>query len=101
MTLYSGSFTVIIQTMVEPAALGRVFSLYSSVTLLPSMVGLLATGYIADTIGIGNAFIISGIGIALLGVAAFLIPPIRVMVRAEVGVKEVGSPQSTVASQNQ
>jgi DHA3 family macrolide efflux protein-like MFS transporter len=85
MTLYSGSFTVIIQTMVEPAALGRVFSLYSSITLLPSMIGLLATGYIADSIGIGNAFIISGIGIALLGIAAFMIPPIRQMVAMEIG----------------
>jgi len=85
MTLYSGSFTVVMQTMVEPAALGRVFSLYSSITLLPSMIGLLATGYIADTIGIGNAFIISGSGIASLGIAAFLlIPPIRKMVASEV-----------------
>lgn len=84
MTLYSGSFTVIIQTMVEPAALGRVFSLYSSITLLPSMIGLLATGFIADSIGIGNAFIISGCGISLLGIVAFVIPPIRRMVAAEV-----------------
>jgi len=99
MTIYSGSFTVILQTMVEPTALGRVFSLYSSVTLLPSMIGLLATGYIADTIGIGNAFIVSGIGIALLGVAAFLIPPIRRMVAAEVaGSKPVGSQQPAVSS---
>ena len=96
MTLYSGSFTVVMQTMVEPAALGRVFSLYSSVTLLPSMIGLLATGYIADTIGIGNAFIISGSGIASLGIAAFLlIPPIRRMVAVEV------SRQSAAGSQNQ
>jgi DHA3 family macrolide efflux protein-like MFS transporter len=88
MTLYSGSFTVVMQTMVDPTALGRVFSLYSSVTLLPSMVGLLATGYIADTIGIGNAFIISGSGIAFLGVAAFLlIPPIRKMVSEELRIK--------------
>jgi DHA3 family macrolide efflux protein-like MFS transporter len=71
--------------MVEPAALGRVFSLYSSITLLPSMIGLLATGYIADVIGIANAFIISGIGIALLGIGAFLITPIRKMVADEVG----------------
>lgn len=84
MTLYSGSFTVIMQTMVAPAALGRVFSLYSSITLLPSMIGLLATGYIADSIGIGNAFIISGSGIALMGISAFMIPPIRAMVKAEV-----------------
>ncbi len=84
MTLYSGSFTVIVQTMVEPAALGRVFSLYSSITMLPSMIGLLATGFIADSIGIGNAFIISGTGIALMGLTAFLIPPIREMVKAEI-----------------
>ncbi len=84
-SVYSGAFTVVIQTMVSPAALGRVFSLYSSVTLLPSMIGLLATGYIADTIGIGNAFIISGSGIAALGVAALiLVPPIRKMVTAEI-----------------
>lgn len=94
MTLYSGSFTVILQTMVEPAALGRVFSLYSSITLLPSMIGLLATGYIADVIGIANAFIISGIGIALLGICAFMISPIRKMVAAEVAnVKAVGNRQ--------
>jgi DHA3 family macrolide efflux protein-like MFS transporter len=88
MTMYSGSFTVIVQTMVEPAALGRVFSLYSSITLLPSMIGLLATGYIADSIGIGNAFIISGTGIALMGLSAFLIPPIREMVRQELAGRQ-------------
>jgi DHA3 family macrolide efflux protein-like MFS transporter len=70
--------------MVKPAALGRVFSLYSSITLLPAMIGLLATGYVADTIGIGNAFIISGSSIAALGLGAFLIPPIRSIVREEI-----------------
>jgi DHA3 family macrolide efflux protein-like MFS transporter len=94
MTLYSGSFTVIVQTMVEPAALGRVFSLNSSITLVPSMIGLLATGYIADFIGIGNAFIISGTGIALIGITAFMIPPIRAMVKGEI------SRQSAIRSDN-
>ncbi len=93
MTLYSGSFTVIVQTMVEPAALGRVFSLYSSITLLPSMIGLLATGFIADSIGIGNAFIIAGTGIALMGISAFMIPPIRQMVKAEIRQEAIGSRQ--------
>lgn len=93
MTMYSGSFTVIVQTMVEPKALGRVFSLYGSITLLPSMIGLLATGFIADSIGIGNAFIISGTGIALMGIFAFLIPPIREMVKAELGQEALGNRQ--------
>lgn len=84
MTIYSGAFTVVMQIMVEPSALGRVFSLYGSITLLPSMIGVLATGFIADTIGIGNAFIISGSIIALLGVVAFLVPPVGKMVTDEI-----------------
>jgi len=83
-TAYTGAFTVVVQTMVEPGTLGRVFSLYGSITMLPSMIGLLATGFIADTIGIGNAFVICGSMIAILGPAAFLVPPVRQMVTAEV-----------------
>ncbi|HEX2395177.1 MAG TPA: MFS transporter [Bacteroidales bacterium] len=83
MSVYSGSFTVVMQTMVEPSALGRVFSMYGSITLLPSMLGLLATGFIADSIGITNAFIISGIAISVLGLAAFLVPPVGKMVKEE------------------
>jgi len=82
--VYSGSFTVVVQTMVEPATLGRVFSIYGSITLLPSMIGLLATGFIADSIGIGNAFVISGIAIIIIGIAAFFVPALSTMVREEV-----------------
>ena len=82
-TLYSGSFTVVMQTMVEPAALGRVFSMYTSITLLPSMTGLLATGFIADNIGIVNAFIISGSAVIIMGLAALLVPIVRNMVKME------------------
>lgn len=84
MTLYSGSFTVVVQTMVTPAALGRVFSMYTSIVLFPSMAGLLATGFIADNIGIARAFIISGCAIALMGFGAFFVPPLRMLVREEI-----------------
>jgi DHA3 family macrolide efflux protein-like MFS transporter len=84
MSIYSGSFNVVLQTMVDPSALGRVFSMYGSITLLPAMVGLLATGYIADNIGIGNAFVISGIAIGALGLLAFLVPAVAKMVKEEV-----------------
>jgi DHA3 family macrolide efflux protein-like MFS transporter len=83
MSVYSGSFTVVMQTMVEPSALGRVFSMYGSLTLLPSMLGLLATGFIADSIGITNAFIISGLAISIIGLAAFLVRPVGKMVKEE------------------
>ncbi|NSW94170.1 MAG: MFS transporter [Bacteroidales bacterium] len=82
--IYSGAFTVLLQTMVESSALGRVFSLYTSLTLLPSMIGLMATGFIADSIGIVNAFLIAGSAIGLMGAGAFFVPEVGRMVKSEV-----------------
>ncbi len=79
MALYSASFMVIIQTNVDMAVMGRVFSLYGSLTLLPSIFGLLQTGYVADAIGVPNAFIISGMAIIMIAVWAFFIPALRSM----------------------
>lgn len=80
MAVYSAAFMVVMQTTITPAALGRVFSIYGSVTLLPSMIGLLQTGFIADRIGVPNAFLISGLAIVLLGGGSFFIPAIRQMI---------------------
>jgi MFS transporter, DHA3 family, macrolide efflux protein len=81
--VYSGAFTVVMQTTVEPSALGRVFSIYGSVTLLPAMIGLLQTGFIADRIGITNAFVISGLAIGFIGLVSFFVPAIRRMNKAD------------------
>lgn len=75
-SLYNASFTTIIQEEIKPAMLGRVFSLYYSFTVIPSVIGLLCTGFIADFIGINQAFTILGIVISLVGVASFLTPSI-------------------------
>ncbi len=79
--MHHGSFTVVLQTTIDPAALGRVFSIFGSVTMLPSMIGLLQTGLIADKIGITNAFVIAGAVIAIIGVVSFYIPSIRQMTK--------------------
>lgn len=84
MSLYSGAFMVVMQTTIDPGMLGRVLSLYGSITLLPAMFGLLQTGFIADSIGVTNAFLISGSLITLLGIGAFFIPAIRAMIRETV-----------------
>jgi DHA3 family macrolide efflux protein-like MFS transporter len=42
--------------------------------MLPAMLGLLLTGYIADHIGITNAFVISGAVITLIGAISFFVP---------------------------
>lgn len=76
---YSSPFTTLLQTYIQPSALGRVFSLFGSLSLLPSLVGILATGFIADRIGVPNAFIIAGTVIFFLGVLSFFIPAIMKM----------------------
>lgn len=75
-SLYMASFTTVVQTRINPVVMGRVFSFYMSVNLLPSMIGLLSTGFLADNIGIGNTFIIGGALVGIIGVISFFVPSI-------------------------
>lgn len=76
-SLYMASFTTVLQTRINPVVMGRVFSFYMSVSLLPSMIGLLSTGFLADNIGIGNTFIIGGVLVGMIGLVSFFVPSIR------------------------
>lgn len=76
-SLYMASFTTVMQTRINPVVMGRVFSFYMSVSLLPSMIGLLSTGFLADNIGIGNTFIIGGVLVGMIGLVSFFVPSIR------------------------
>jgi len=80
--IFSGAFTVIMQTTIEPSALGRVYSIYGSVSMAPALIGLLQTGFVAERIGITNAFIISGAAFILIGFVSFFVPAIRAMIRS-------------------
>lgn len=72
--LYFATFTTVIQSRIDPGVMGRVFSFYMSFSMLPSMIGLLSTGFLADSIGLGNTFIISGGFLCLIGIISFFIP---------------------------
>lgn len=76
-SLYMASFTTVVQTRINPVVMGRVFSFYMSVSLLPSMIGLLSIGFLADTIGIGNTFIIGGGLVGMIGLISFALPAIK------------------------
>ena len=84
-SVYWSSFTVILQTKIDPAALGRVFAIYDSVSLLPTIPGLLATGFIAQEIGLQNAFIIAGIATLSVGVVIFFIPSVTKLGKSTMG----------------
>ena len=73
-SLYFATFTSVIQSRIDPGVMGRVFSFYMSFSMLPSMIGLLSTGFLADSIGLGNTFIISGGFLCLIGIISFFIP---------------------------
>ena len=73
-SLYFATFTTVIQSRIDPGVMGRGFSFYMSFSMLPSMIGLLSTGFLADSIGLGNTFIISGGFLCLIGIISFFIP---------------------------
>lgn len=74
LSIFSAAFMTILQEEVASDKLGRVFSLYFSMAVLPSIVGLLFTGIIAENIGVAYAFVISGVLVTLVGVVSFLVP---------------------------
>lgn len=74
MSIFSAAFMTTMQEQVPTPMLGRVFSLYFSMAVLPSVIGLLFTGVIAEIIGVANAFLISGISMAAVGIISFGTP---------------------------
>lgn len=87
-SIYWSTFIVILQTKIHPSALGRVFSIYDSISLLPTIPGLLATGFIAGRIGLLNAFIIAGIAMVIVGLVAFFVPAIKTLGHSTKGPKQ-------------
>lgn len=84
MSIFSAAFMTTIQEEVPKHMLGRVFSLYFSIAILPSVIGLLFTGGIAELIGITIAFMISGAVICLAGVLSFFTPALMALGRKTV-----------------
>lgn len=75
--IFFGTFTVLLQSSLHSGVLGRVFSIHNSFIMIPAMFSLIATGYIADTIGLERTFIISGAILIFIGIFAPSIPHIR------------------------
>lgn len=75
--IFWGAFTVLLQKSLDSSVLGRVFSIHNSLIMIPAMFSLIATGYIADYIGITNAFIISGAMLVFIGLLSPFLPAIK------------------------
>lgn len=75
--IFNALFVAIIQRNIAADILGRVFSVFFSLSLLPSVIGVVASGYLAEEIGINAVFVLGGMIISLIGVIASFIPSIR------------------------
>ena len=75
-SVFNASFVSVLQTRIEAGLLGRVLSLYRSFGLLPSALGLLSTGFLAERVGLTTTFILSGSLICLIGQGAFCLPSV-------------------------
>lgn len=71
-SIEGAAFVAIMQSHIAPELLGRAMSLYFSASMLPAMLGVLATGWLADEFGLTPPFIAGGILIVLVGICSFL-----------------------------
>lgn len=71
-SVFYSSFTAIIQTNVDPSVLGRVFSMYLTLSMIPSLIGLVGIGFFSDYLGLTTTFVLCGLVIVVVGIMAFL-----------------------------
>jgi DHA3 family macrolide efflux protein-like MFS transporter len=79
--VYNACFNTVLQETIRPGMLGRVFSMYISVCMLPSLLGLVGIGFFADTIGLAQTFVLLGSIIFVLGIASFSMPSVMALGR--------------------
>ena len=69
-SVFNASLVSVVQQRIDPAVQGRFFSLYSGVSMMPAMLGVLGTGFFSDSVGLLPTFVLSGtviVGIGILG----------------------------------
>lgn len=71
-SVFYSSLTAIMQTQIDPSALGRVFSMFTTLNMIPSLIGLVGIGFFSDYLGITNTFVLCGLIIVIAGISAFL-----------------------------
>lgn len=83
--IYNSCFNTVLQETIKPSMLGRVFSMYFSVALLPSLLGLVGIGFFADTVGLAESFALLGAIIFGLGIISFFVPSLRLLGKKKPG----------------
>lgn len=77
--MFGAPITAMFQTLIDPSKLGRVMSLYMTLSMLVAPVGLLLAGPLAEQTGVATWFAITGVLIVACAFVALAIPAIRAL----------------------
>ena len=75
--LFGAPLTAMFQTFIDPSKLGRVMSLYMTMALAVSPLGLLVAGPVAEETGVAPWFAVSGTLIFITGLFVWVLPAPR------------------------
>lgn len=75
--LFGAPITAMFQTLIDPAKLGRVMSLYMTLSMLVAPVGLVFAGPLAERTGVAAWFAVTGVLIFACAMGALALPAIR------------------------
>lgn len=91
--LFGAPLTAMFQARIDPSKLGRVLSLFTTMTMLVVPAGLLLAGPAAEATGVAAWFLVSGCGIAAAGAVTRLLPAVRKLDAAPSAIapRETGS----------
>ncbi len=78
-SIFHSMFVSILQIKIAPEVLGRVLSLYGSISLAPTFLGLFGVSMFVDMFGLLFVFIIAGLVIIAIGFSSFFIPSLHRM----------------------
>lgn len=76
---YNSGFTATVQEVMQPDLLGRVFAMYYSLDVLPTVFALIGTGFLVSHIGLNVFFGVLGFIVFVIGVISYLTPSFRHM----------------------
>lgn len=75
--LFGAPITAMFQTLIDPSKLGRVMSLYMTMSMLVAPVGLLFAGPLAEQTGVASWFAVTGVLIVACAFVAYALPAVR------------------------
>ena len=97
--MFNGPLIAIMQAVVAPEMQGRVFTLFSSLTLAMIPLGSIIVGPVADAFGVQTCYVAAGTVIVLMGLASFFLPAVIYIEDQREGVGAMAAEQVTSLEQ--